>query len=164
MTHQTFPSGWGMAGSLDSDLDSELFIHHYHIKRAVWKNQSAVTSFQVQPTDLILSDVFRFMSDKIHSKDHWKGKIIILTNWLSFWQHLVHSVMTNSLCDKPFLSVIRRNTSNFDALTHWGRDKWPPFSDDIFKCIFLNENVFILIKISLKFVPKGQINNIPALV
>ena len=38
------------------------------------------------------------------------------------------------------------------------------FADDIFKCIFLNENVLISIKISLKFVPKGQINNIPALV
>ena len=38
------------------------------------------------------------------------------------------------------------------------------FTDDIFKCIFLNENVWILIKISLKFVPKGPINNIPALV
>ena len=50
------------------------------------------------------------------------------------------------------------------SLTHWGRDKWPPFTDDIFKCIFLNENVLISIKISLKFVPKGQINNIPALV
>ena len=36
--------------------------------------------------------------------------------------------------------------------------------DDIFKCIFLNENVSILIKISQKFVPKGPINNIPALV
>ena len=36
------------------------------------------------------------------------------------------------------------------------------FADDIFKCIFLNENVSIAIKISLKFVPKGQINNIPA--
>ena len=33
----------------------------------------------------------------------------------------------------------------------------------IFKSILLNENVQILIKISLKFVPKGQINNIPAL-
>ena len=38
------------------------------------------------------------------------------------------------------------------------------FADDIFKCIFLNENVWIPIKISLKFVPKGPINNIPALV
>ena len=35
------------------------------------------------------------------------------------------------------------------------------FADDIFKCIFLNENVRISIKISLKFVPKGPI---PALV
>ena len=36
------------------------------------------------------------------------------------------------------------------------------FADDIFKCIFLNEHVWILIEISLKFVPKGPINNIPA--
>ena len=38
------------------------------------------------------------------------------------------------------------------------------FADDIFKRIFLNENVRISIKISLKFAPKGPINNIPALV
>ena len=38
------------------------------------------------------------------------------------------------------------------------------FADDIFKWVFLNENVWIAIKISLNFVPKGQINNIPALV
>ena len=38
------------------------------------------------------------------------------------------------------------------------------FPYDIFKCIFLNENVWIPIKISLQFVPKGPINNIPALV
>ena len=38
------------------------------------------------------------------------------------------------------------------------------FTDDIFKRIFFNENVWISIKISLRFVPKGPINNIPALV
>ena len=38
------------------------------------------------------------------------------------------------------------------------------FPDDIFKCIFFNENVSILIRISLTFVPKAPINNIPALV
>ena len=38
------------------------------------------------------------------------------------------------------------------------------FADDIFKCIFLNENVWIPIKISLNFVTKGPINNIPVLV
>ena len=38
------------------------------------------------------------------------------------------------------------------------------FADDTFKHIFLNENITISIEISLKFVPKGFINNIPALV
>ena len=38
------------------------------------------------------------------------------------------------------------------------------FADDIFKYIFLNGNFWIPVKISLKFVPKGTINIIPALV
>ena len=38
------------------------------------------------------------------------------------------------------------------------------FADDIFKCIFVNENVWIWVKISLKSVSMGPINNIPALV
>ena len=38
------------------------------------------------------------------------------------------------------------------------------FTDDIFNCICLNEMVWISINISLKFVPKGPIHNIPALV
>ena len=59
--------------------------------------------------------------------------------------------------------VIR--TGNFYSfLTHLGWDKM----DAIFQTTFSNgfelKNVWILIKISLKFVPKGPINNIPALV
>ena len=38
------------------------------------------------------------------------------------------------------------------------------FADNTFKRIFLNENVGIWIKISLKFVHKGSCNNILALV
>ena len=38
------------------------------------------------------------------------------------------------------------------------------FPDDIFNYIFLNEKVLILMRISLKFVPKCSINNVPALV
>ena len=38
------------------------------------------------------------------------------------------------------------------------------FADDTFKRISMNQNVRNSIKISLKFVPKGLINNIPALV
>ena len=44
------------------------------------------------------------------------------------------------------------------------RRKEQYFADDIFKCIFFYENVWISIKISPKFIHKGPINNIPALV
>ena len=37
-------------------------------------------------------------------------------------------------------------------------------ADDTFKYKFVNENVLISIKFSLKFVPYDPINNIPALV
>ena len=37
-------------------------------------------------------------------------------------------------------------------------------ADDNFKCIFLNENDEIPIRISLKFVPWSSIDNTPALV
>ena len=50
-------------------------------------------------------------------------------------------------------------------LTHWGRRRQNDrhFADDTFKRIFLIENVRISIKISLKFVLKSPIDNIPAL-
>ena len=46
------------------------------------------------------------------------------------------------------------------------RPRWngQHFADDTFKRIFFNEDVWISIKISLTFVPKGPIYNIPALV
>ena len=75
------------------------------------------------------------------------------------------------ICSRLFRS---RTVSN--VLLQWARIKLSSintlrprqnarhFADDIFKCIFLNENVLISSKISLRFVPKGPINNIPALV
>ena len=59
------------------------------------------------------------------------------------WKYWTYKVLANTL--KP-----RQN----------GRH----FAGDIFNCIFLNENVWIPIKISLKFVPKDPINNISSLV
>ena len=64
-----------------------------------------------------------------------------------------------------FLDILR-----FDKITgtHFNtlrlRQNGRQFPDTIFQCIFLNENVWISIKISLKFVPEGPINNIQALV
>ena len=50
------------------------------------------------------------------------------------------------------------------SLTHWSRDKMATVSQVAYSNAFFNENVWILITISLKFVPKDPINNIPALV
>ena len=38
------------------------------------------------------------------------------------------------------------------------------FADDLFRCIFVNEKFWILVKISLKFVPRGPIDTYQALV
>ena len=57
-----------------------------------------------------------------------------------------------------------------DVTIHAGVDTSRPrpngqhFTFNIIKCVFLNENTWILINISLKFVPKGKINNILSLV
>ena len=37
------------------------------------------------------------------------------------------------------------------------------FSDNIFRCTFVNENIYIFTKMSPKFVPKDRIDNNPAL-
>ena len=55
--------------------------------------------------------------------------------------------------------------SIYTELVNALRPKWSrQCFTDIFKCIFFNENVWILIKFSLKFVPEGPIYNIPTLV
>ena len=50
----------------------------------------------------------------------------------------------------------------FDSLRP--RQNGRHFADDVFKRLFLNQNVWISLKISLKFVPTFPINNIPPLV
>ena len=46
------------------------------------------------------------------------------------------------------------------SLTHLPLNKMAAIlADDIFKCIFLNEKFCTLIRISLKFVPRGPISN-----
>ena len=64
------------------------------------------------------------------------------------------------ICTDFFAS--ERCGCNFNTLRP--RQNGRHFADDIFKYIFLSENVWIPIEISLKFVPKGLIDNIPSLV
>ena len=69
-----------------------------------------------------------------------------------FWVDLCENLESSFMCLGQFLNWFRpRQKSRF-------------FTDDTFKCIFLNENIRIEARNSLKFVPKGLINKIPALV
>ena len=82
-------------------------------------------------------------------------------------------------CIKP--SIYYKSYQTICALLWWGtglfcghhpglfitlrpRQNGRHFPDDIFKCLFFNENVWISINISLRCVPKGPVTNIPALV
>ena len=68
-------------------------------------------------------------------------------------------------CTCSFIFVDRIQIWGHKELTHWSRDKMvATLADDTFKYKFVYENVLILIKISLRFVPNGPINNIPSLV
>ena len=66
----------------------------------------------------------------------------------------------NAFVDILWLTSVAVSTQSVNTLKP--RQNGRHFADDIFKCIFLNENVWIPIKFSMKFVPKGPINSIGA--
>ena len=75
--------------------------------------------------------------------------------------------MMNKDCDFLFICapILYGNKSHQNQSQHTEAGKnCGQFPDDIFKCILLNENIYIFVKILLKFAPKGTVNNIPALV
>ena len=79
-----------------------------------------------------------------------------------YWSKLVQLMAWHQTGNKQLPALELMMTQFTDAcvtmphrLTDRGRDKMADmFADDIFKCIFLIENISISLKISLKFVPK----------
>ena len=57
-----------------------------------------------------------------------------------------------------------KETNQQQLNTLRSRQNGRKFPDNIFKCIFFNENVWISIKISLKCVPRHPVDRMPALV
>ena len=78
-----------------------------------------------------------------------------------FW-HIMACLMHRNCSQMGLTMVLACRMSFINTLRP--RQDGRHFPDDIFKWIFLNGNVWIAIKISLKFVPKGSVNNIPPLV
>ena len=109
-------------------------------------------------------------------KGQWRGALVFslicarIKNWVNsreagdLIRHRGHydiSVMKSA----PYPRDVRHTGQSVMSInTLRPRQHGRHFADDTFKHISLNENVAISIKISLKFVHKGQINNIPALV
>ena len=81
--------------------------------------------------------------------------------WLTIRQHWFRKWFGAEQAASHYLDFNIRGLTVVNTLRP--RQNGRHFADDTFKRIFLNENVRILIKISLKFVPEGPINNIPAL-
>ena len=68
--------------------------------------------------------------------------------------------MRAHICTRLVLRIL-----NIEGLAHFPMDKMAAiFTDDIFEYIFMNQKFCISIRISLKFVPKGSIDNKSALV
>ena len=84
-------------------------------------------------------------------------RYMILVSLFTMW--LGEEQPTVALC------VLIMHRHGLNELTHLSHDKIAAlFTDDIFRCIFMNEKFFISITNSLKFVPDGPIDNKPRLV
>ena len=102
---------------------------------------------------------------------HWNTITAAKDEWICFQNreasggHLLLSVKGH-FCPEDHPQHLWRDALNlvsyFNTLRPKQNDRH--FADDIFKSIFLNENAWIPIEISLKFVVKVTIDNIPALV
>ena len=111
-------------------------------------------------------------------KGQWRGTLVfsLICAWTNDWvnnrkagdlrRHHAHYDVT-VMAHVSSTGKLHDSLSSVWPLSlhvYWNRDKWPPFSRRNLKCIFFNENVYISIDISLRFVPQCQIYNIPALV
>ena len=95
-----------------------------------------------------------------HSNGAWILRVISFDTAMIIIRHAVTNRAQSNLLLLLFLRIMIHKSLNTLRPRQNGRH----FADDTFKCIFLNENIRISIEISLKFVPIGPINNIPALV
>ena len=92
-----------------------------------------------------LYNAVNFLED-FHNRHPSKCMTLTWTNWSPFQWLVIY------LTRPEWVNTLRPRQN--------GRH----FPDNIFKWIFLNEDIWISINISLKFVPRGPINNIPTLV
>ena len=98
----------------------------------------------------------------------WTNTGLSLTGPLGKYFNEIYKIRPIFIVENPFENVIWKMLAILSrpqcVNTLGPRQNGHRFPDNSFKCIFFNENVWISIKITMKFIPKGPINNIPALV
>ena len=99
-------------------------------------------------------------------KQAWKNKDKAWTKWPKLYRHHIWMHFLKETCSIVIQISWRSSAywANIDSdNTLKPRQNGHHYAADIFKCIFLKENVWVSFKISLKYVPKVRINNILAL-
>ena len=139
----------------------------------IWTNDGMMlTELLVTEFSEILIKIHTFSLKKMHLK-------MSLVKWRPFClglNVLKSYVPNNMICYQLITNSSATPSTEHNASPSWtgstGGTLTPSspeqngrhFADDIFRWIFVNEIFCILIKISLKFVPKDMIDNNPALV
>ena len=91
---------------------------------------------------------------------NWNSYICIQENAVEHVIWKMAAILSQPQCVKLRYGCSFRSVINSSPPGENGRH----FTDNIFKCIYLNENVWFSLKISMKFVPVVPLDNNPALV
>ena len=116
----------------------------------------------------LIWNFFSRVSEACYEKASVALVISILTLFPRFFNNYHHSYYDiDSIWDLrlKYCSYIARKLIFSYDVTHWGREQnGRHFAFDILKPIFFNEISCIFIQMSLKYVHKGSIDNMPSLV
>ena len=124
------------------DLTTQITPTRVLLRWAVYSDFFENVIYSAKPTAFSTYRLRKFTVHWFQSKPGYDGL------HAQTYTHLITYVMYSCRC---------RWRTLFNTLRP--RQSWCHFADDIFRCIFFNKNVWI--SISLKFVPKVPMSNIP---
>ena len=134
------------------ELSSVLALTQLGIRQSDWWRAG------IRSTNLHIVVEYIGLNPKGQTRVHACHKKYVLSCWRKFPQ--TGMMWLNSYSKIKIAPLLLA-----DILTHWGQDKMVDiFQTRFSNAFFFNENIWISIPYSLKFVPKGPINKIPALV
>ena len=153
---------WTLRNKLQWNLNqnSYIFIQENVFENVVWK-MSAILS---RPQCVKRPQVGHPLPNAINcNKSHYW--LISLTLLLAspYWPHTMDVICQDQNIEDQSIFWFKPRDNSHRQKQLW-RQNGRRFEDDLFICILMNEKFCILIEISLKFVPKGQIDDNPALV